>query len=282
MKALLLLLLGLLTFTASLQGEDKIVPWVVIYSGDPAPTEFNPFELIILDSDDHPPIRPIKKPGKTLLGYISLGEVEDYRSYFKEVRDDGILLQENENWPGSFMVDFRSPLWTKRVIEEIIPNVLLQRFDGIMIDTMDNAELLEESNPEKYKGMKKAAADLIQAIRMHYPKMPIMVNRGYYLFSELSDEITMLMAEDVMTTYDFKAKKPTLRTKKGTQEQLDILEGIRSNHPTLQLYSLDYWYPKDTSVVETIYETLSKQGISPYVSTIELDRIYPRPEVKSE
>ncbi len=252
--------------------------WVVYYS-DKAPIEaFNPYSLIVLDTDYHPPLRALKERGKTLLGYISLGEVEKYRHWYKDVKKEGILLKENENWPGSFMVDVRDPRWTKRVIEKLIPQILHKGFDGLIFDTLDNPGILEEENPSKYRGMKDAAAHLVKAIRLHYPDIPIMMNRGYSILPMVANDITFIMAEDNVTTYDFKNEKYLMQPKGVFEEQLKILQEAKNINPKLGLYALDYWDPGDKETIKQIYEINRKHGLNPYVATIKLNEIVPEPK----
>ena len=53
--------------------------WLVYYS-DKAPSEaFKGYDLIVFDSQFHPPLRPLLDRGKTLLGYLNLGEASENR-----------------------------------------------------------------------------------------------------------------------------------------------------------------------------------------------------------
>src|SRR5688500_2167134 len=81
--------------------------WVVVYSEKPAVEEFSAYNLVVLDSIHHPPLRPLLEQRKTVIGYISLGEVENYRDYFKDVEKEGILYEKNPNWPDSRYIDVR-------------------------------------------------------------------------------------------------------------------------------------------------------------------------------
>ena len=82
--------------------------WVVYYSDEAPLSAFEPYNLLILDSDYHPPLGPLAQRGKTLIGYISVGEVESERAHFAEVQAESILLQENENWERSLSFPFRA------------------------------------------------------------------------------------------------------------------------------------------------------------------------------
>ena len=251
--------------------------WVVYYHNNLTPEAFTSYSLVILDSDAHPPISPMLSSGKTVLGYISLGEIADYRSWYKEVSKEGLLLNENQFWPGSYLIDLRDHRWTKRVIEELIPKILRQGFSGIFIDTLDNAAELERIDKKKYAGMTSSAVDLIKAIRRHYPEIKIVLNRGYDLLPHVGGEIDIALGESVYSTYNHQTKKYGLVNKNLYKQQVDILQNAAKQFPDLQIYTLDYWEPEDFKGIKKIYKTQRENGFVPYVSTIGLDRIVAEP-----
>ena len=251
--------------------------WIVYYS-DNAPIEaFDAYKVLVLDSDFHPPLGPLLEQKKLLLGYLSLGEVEQVRHYFRKVKDEGILLHENQYWKGSYFVDVRDPRWTKRVIEELIPAILHQGFRGVFLDTLDNPPHLERQDPAKYGGMTAAATRLVRTIRRHYPTITIMMNRGYELLPEVDGHIDVLLAESFFTDYDFDTKVYSRVPPDLYQEQLSIINAAKTRQPGLRIFTLDYWDPEDRNGIAQIYREQRGNGFSPYVATIELDRIVEEP-----
>lgn len=249
-----------------------------VYYNDEAPIEaFSPYDLIVLDSTYHPKLEGLIEQKKTLLGYISLGEVESERDYFEQVKAEGILLTENENWEGSFYVDMRDPKWTKRVIEELIPGILFQRFDGLFLDTLDNAGVMERSNPEKNKGMVQAAAKLVKTIRNHYPTIKIMMNRGYELLPIVGGDIDMVMGESIYTDYNFDKNIYEYVPEDLYLQQVESLQNAQSKFPHLKIYTLDYWKPNEPEVIKAIYQKERDNGFIPYVATVDLHKIIPEP-----
>jgi len=253
------------------------VPWVVYYSDKANIRQFESFDLLVLDSKYHPALQPLKAQNKKMLGYLSLGEVESHRSYFTEVKNQNMLLMENKFWPGSFFVDLRNPLWTQRVIEDLIPAILHQGFDGIFIDTMDNPGHLERTDPVKYKGMVKAAVNLLRAIKIHYPKVPVMLNRGYELYPKGAQYVEMVLGESIYTDYDFDKKAYKVVKGKDYKLQVKWLKDAKKKKPSLQVFTLDYWDPKDKKGIEQIYKVQRTNGFHPYVSTIKLDTVIQEP-----
>ncbi len=261
----------------SLIGESAHRSWVVCYS-EQAPIEtLASFDLVVLDGQVHPPLEPLLERGRTVLGYLSLGEVASYRSHYDSVRSQGILLERNRHWPDSFMVDLRSPLWTERVLEDLIPEILHEGFHGLFLDTLDNAAFLEDRDPEKYGGMTSAAVRLVRTIRRHYPSLPIMMNRGYEILPRVADKIDLFLAESLYSDYDFDTGTYKPVSVETYEEQVGILRSIRKRWPDLQIFTLDYWDPGDPSGLAEVYARQRSSGFIPYVSTIALDRVITEP-----
>ncbi len=272
-----LLVLTLTVCPARADRYTAAAPWMVYYSAAAPAAAFDAFGLLVLDSVAHPSLAELKDRGKILLGYISLGEVASYRGWFDDLSRQGLLLAENPNWKGSFYIDLRDRRWTKRVIEEIVPAILFEGFDGLFLDTLDNPIHLERVEPETYAGMTAAAARLVRALRLHYPTIPIMLNRAYPLLPEVEDAIDMALGESVYADYDFETGTYGLVDPETYRLQVEFLTAARARRPELRVMTLDYWDPDDTEGIRRIYEVERANGFEPYVATIALDRIVPRP-----
>lgn len=255
--------------------------WIVYYGDETAAAaSLKRYDLIVLDSDRHPPLSPLLERHRNVLGYLSIGEVNKARSYFDELRDEGLLLPENPQWPGSYGVDVRNPRWTARILEKLVPAILQQGFTGVFIDTIDRVTDWERADPVRWRGMNEATIRVVRALRHHYPKMTIMINRGYALWPELLPLVDMVAAESLMATYDFAATKYQIVDDQVLERDLRMLQSVREQHASLPILTLDYWDPDDAAGLVRIYQTQRQRGFIPYVATIALDRIVaePRPE----
>jgi len=267
----------LVAMTIAVAPTRAAVPWVVYY-GDTAPAEaFDPYDVVVLDSQYHPPLQPLLDRGKTVLGYISLGEVEAHRPWFKAVRNEGLLRGENPYWEDSFYVDTRDRRWTERVLHELVPRILRAGFHGIFIDTLDNPAELERIDPKGNAGMTAAAASLVRAIRHHFPHTRIMLNRAYEILPEVAGAIDMVLGESVYADWNFEAEHYERVEADTYRHQVELLQAAQRRNPRLQVMTLDYWDPDDTAGIARIYAAQSGNGFSPYVATLALDRIVPRP-----
>ncbi len=253
--------------------------WLAYYSNEASPADFRDYDLLVLDSDYRPALAPLSEHGKTLLGYLSLGEAEQYRHHFAAVKEQGLLLQENPNWEGSFFLDIRERVWTERVIYELIPYLLHQGFDGVFLDTLDSPLHLEREDPQRYSGMGEAAVELVRTIRRQFPYLKIMLNRAYEILPRVSGDIDMVLGESVYADYDFSSKTYKRVPKDLYERQLAYLNQARQINPQLKVYTLDYWEPEDKHGVAEIYRAQRANGFIPYVATVALDRIVSEPRI---
>ena len=256
------------------------VSWAVFYGQETSFETLRPFDLLIFDRMAHPPLEPLVDAGKTVFGYISLGELNRDRAEFARLDSWGALGEENPNWPGSHFVDVRDTRWAALVIEEIVPAILQRGFQGLFLDTLDNPVELERRDPVGNAGMTRAAARLVQALKLHWPDVPIIMNRGYGLLDAVGADIDYVLGESVYADYDFETKTYRKVPDALYQEQVGILTRALEENPKLAVLTLDYWDPKDSAMIAEIYRIQKENGFSPYVATVELDRIVPVPTGK--
>lgn len=256
---------------------DDVKNWAVVY-GQASLKDLESYDVVVLEPGNKLPIDEFRLRNQETFGYLNFGEVEKNRPYFEELKDKKILLAENPNWPGSYFIDIRDKRWQGMVIETIIPSILAHRYDGLFLDTVDNAAYLEEKDPEQYKGMKQAAIDLIKGIHYQYPGVKIFLNRGYAILPEVAKSIDMVLGESVYTTYDHQTKRYKFVEGDEYQEQVKILQKAQQTNPHLKVFTLDYWDPTDTTEIKKIYSLQRGNGFIPYVSTIDLQKLVKEPK----
>ncbi len=93
-----------------------------------------------------------KKNGslRLVIAYVSIGEAEDYRYYWKEEwasNPPSWLLGENANWQGNYAVKYWDPEWQKIIYgndSSYIKRVIDAGFDGVYLDKIDEYEYFEK------------------------------------------------------------------------------------------------------------------------------------------
>lgn len=254
------------------------LPWIVYYANDLPANAFEDYRLLVFEPEAHPELAPLKDAGREVYGYISLGEVEQWRDHYDHIRAMGILRDENAYWPGSYFVDVRDGRWVKTVIEDLVPQILRRGFQGLFLDTLDNPPELERRDPARYAGITESAVRLVRALKLHYPRVPLILNRGYELLPKLASVVDYVLGESVYADYDFDRKTYGLVPKDLYRQQVDILKRAQRAAPNLTVLTLDYWDPADKPGIARIYAEQRSNGFHPYVSVVELDIVVPEPK----
>ena len=252
--------------------------WAVFYGAAAEPDAFTGIETVILDPGFLGSIAEIAKLGSTPYGYLSLGEIKKSGPWFPHLSGGNVLLDENRSWPGTFTVDVRKDAWRKLMLEQAVPRLLAQGFQGIFLDTLDTPPYLEQLDAVRYGGMHAAAVALVRDIRRAFPDVPLIMNRGYALLPELAGAVDAIVAESLLTTYDFASKSYKWVPDKELKAQISLLRPAlsRTGSP-LRILSLDYWDPADSQTIRDIYRRERELGHAPYVATILLDQVVREP-----
>lgn len=119
--------------------------------------------------------------GRKVIAYISIGEAEDYRPYWrKEWGNHGKLTSaapswlgvENSEWKGNYRVKYWQPAWQKLMLAAI-DDAMAQGFDGVYLDCVDGFETFEQDgkdfiddriNPETKQSFRRDMVDWVKAI----------------------------------------------------------------------------------------------------------------------
>lgn len=92
--------------------------------------------ILVIEPEDYTKdeISALKKAGYKVLGYLNVGAVEDYRSYYKDLKP--YRLSKLEDWDHEWYIDVRRTVvreWAVKRAKEI----KAQGFDGWWIDNLD-------------------------------------------------------------------------------------------------------------------------------------------------
>lgn len=256
---------------------DAALRWAVDYGAATDPVLAKRYQLLVLEPHHARPIAPLRGEGAVLLGYVSLGEVEKRRPYFAALDAAGALGIANPDWPDARRADLRHPAWTAAVLDQIVPQILQLGYDGIFIDTMDNAEAMERQDPRGAKDMVAAGARLIAAIRARFPQIRIMLNRGYAMLDQVAPSIDYVLGESMASRWNFATKRYDMLSDSDWAWQADRLRAAKAINPAMVVTTLDYWDMADRTQVAKLYARERAAGFAPYVATLALDRLWPEP-----
>ncbi|PPD31187.1 MAG: hypothetical protein CTY20_00070 [Hyphomicrobium sp.] len=171
---------------------------------EPADVAASPFDLAVIDhaisanrrflrefTPDEVAAMKIRPDGsrRLLLAYLSIGEAERYRFYWKQdwylpPTRPAWLGQVNPRWDGNFPVKFWDPEWQRLIFgapDAYVDRIVAQGFDGIYLDRADVYAELIKDNPDG----KSEMAAFIVALSGHARRS----NPGFFVIMQNAEEL---------------------------------------------------------------------------------------------
>ncbi|MEI7732074.1 MAG: MJ1477/TM1410 family putative glycoside hydrolase [Verrucomicrobiota bacterium] len=205
--------------------------------------------------------------GRKVVAYISIGEAEDYRPYWRQewgrkgkltAAAPAWLGVENPEWKGNYRVKYWHAEWQKLMLATI-DDALTRGFDGVYLDIVDGFETFEQDgtefiadrvNPETKQSYRRDMVDWVKAIaarvRARNPTALVIPQNG----SQLLAHADFLAAISAIGIEDLFMNGNKLQPKSHTDEVLGHLKKIAAAQKPVLLIE----YPKRTE-----RQTLSKQ-----------------------
>lgn len=106
---------------------------------------------------------------KLLVSYLSIGEAEDYRSYWKrEWSDDPpeFLSTANPEWPDNYTVKYWDQAW-QEIVFQAVDDIVAAGFNGLYLDIVDAFEFWEDVAPDTGIDYRQEMAQFVAAIDAH-------------------------------------------------------------------------------------------------------------------
>ncbi len=261
------------------QRSDSSVRWMVYYGQAIPVSEMPALDYIIAESEHlNPKDYPHSKA--KWLGYVSVGEAEEYRSYWPDLvlqsQEKKILVAANPDWAKAHSVDIRSAEWQSILFDRVIPALLARGYDGLFLDTVDVAASLEELDPIQYQGASEALVRFVREIRRRYPNILIFPNNGFAYMDaskpHYMDVVDGIVVEDLYTRYQFDQKNAvdTPAGDSSTKERILKTFVGKYRKPVLNiLYDNDL----DSSLIRRSALKSEQNGFSWYATHVDLQSV---------
>jgi len=190
---------------------------VLFTYGDFYPKDVSGYEIVVLESAhfDSEDIEILKQQNNTVIGYISLGEVNESAAHFPQVKD--FTLGKNELW-NSHVLDIENEE-TRESLMNIFQFNMKKGLDGMFLDNIDNYTVFGPT-PEK----KDALLDFLQTIHIVFPEIYLMQNAGVSIIDDTHPYINSVAKESIATDYNFEKNKYQLREEEVFFQLLQELE----------------------------------------------------------
>ena len=188
---------------------------------------------------------------RLILAYLSIGEAEDYRYYWRrewnEARPDW-LAPENPKWPGNFPARFWAEQWQRIIFggpDAYLERILAAGFDGIYLDRADVYEEWLEKNPKAEQQMITFIGALAQAARKRNPEFLVVLQNAEELIRHkaIRASIDAIAKEDL---YYGAEHQETANPAAMTEASLAHLR--RARRSGLKVLLLEYLDRRETAV----------------------------------
>lgn len=227
------------------------------------------YDWIVLDQDN-PYFENVKnkfymKNKAKVIAYISIGEIEQHRSYFNQLKK--FSIGSNPMW-ASFIADLREKEYRDFIINKISKELVNKGFDGFFLDTLDSYQLVTKQ--DSWIEFQKAEIELIKELKKNYPDKIIILNRGFEIIDEVKNFIDGVVVESLFYGIDSQKRYREV-TEKERNYLVAQLEKIKSFG--IPVIVIDYIDPKDKEKAKDTVKKISSLGFIPYVSNAELSRV---------
>ena len=165
------------------------------------------------------------RAGRKVLAYISIGEAEEYRPYWrKEWGASGKLSaaapawlgEENPEWKGNYRVKYWNAEWQELILAAV-DDAMARGFDGVYLDIVDGFQTFEQDgpryvddrvNPETKQSYRRDMVDWVKAIaaraRAKNPAALVVPQNGSQLLAQTDflATVSAIGIEDLFTDGD--------------------------------------------------------------------------------
>lgn len=145
---------------------------------------------------------------RIVLAYLSIGEAEDYRSYWNadwHRARPAWLLSENPDWKGNYHTRFWDKEWHSILYgapESYLDTIMLAGFDGVYLDRVDAFERPDQQmdHPQRAAQMVALVRALADYARAQFPSFIVVPQNGEELLADPSYRQTIdgLGKEDLL------------------------------------------------------------------------------------
>jgi cysteinyl-tRNA synthetase len=208
------------------------------------------------------------KFGRKVIAYLSIGEAEDYRAYWRSAwrtNPPAFLLAQNPEWKGNYRVKYWRAEWQKIILADV-DKIMATGFDGVYLDIVDGFETFEQDgnnfiddrvNPETKQSYRRDMVDWVKAVaaraRAKNPTALVIPQNGTQLFAHAD----FLAVADASGVEDLFTNSDKLQTSAETKYRLETLAPLLAAHKP----ALDIEYAKRKERQTFARESAAQHGL---------------------
>jgi uncharacterized protein (TIGR01370 family) len=225
-------------------------------------------EMVILNDDPGIVLGAIP-PGTLRLAYLSVGEADRQKAYWASIRNRPFLVESDPNWPDNVRVDIRDRAWQRLLLEQEVPRLIGRGFQGLMLDTIDTISYLENKDPVRFAGSRKALRSWLSDVRRRYPDIVLLVN-GSEALADAGPFVDGYVVEGVFATYDFGRRDYRATTPAERAWKLAQIERAQSA-ARRPVFAIEYASVGDIALARWATFESANRGFRPYVTVKDVN-----------
>jgi uncharacterized protein (TIGR01370 family) len=167
---------------------------------DAVAARLSPFDLVVIDGEGATPadIAAIQADGTLVLGYLSVGTIEKFRSWYPKLRR--YRLEADKDWEDEWFADVSKRGLRRAFRKRIAPKLLAKGFDGLFLDNV--AMVSARKYRAQRAGMRKLVFSLAGLV--HADDEMLFAQNGFGIFNKLHlfDVLDGWNSESVTWTFD--------------------------------------------------------------------------------
>lgn len=226
-------------------------------------------DLVIVDGEfaTKSQIRSLQSKGATVLGYLSVGSVESWRSWYPQLKP--YRLGPVPGWPGERFADLTQQGARDALTQGIAPPLLAKGFDGLFLDNLD----LVEAVPAQLDATVQTVAELSSMV--HSRGGVLMAQNTDSRLARLLPYLDAWNREDPTGTYDFEKKKYVRTDVPGRRLARRTIKQVKA--AGLLVTTTDYFASQHAPGARRAVRIACKQGAVPFIGEITLSKVARKP-----
>ncbi|XP_055317624.1 uncharacterized protein LOC129576466 [Sitodiplosis mosellana] len=241
------------------------------YAYEPNVTALSKFDWAVVDGDaNFEPPKGGNSANRTVwLSYVSVGEVQSHRPFFKQMPRSW-LIGKNDAWE-SYVINQTAPGWTSFFVEKVATPFWNRGFKGFFLDTLDSYQIVAKTEAQR-QAQENGLAQTILALKHQFPNAILIMNRGFEIMSRVHQAANMVAFESLYAGWNQAKQKYMPVSENDRNWLLAQVQGIKTQY-NLPILAIDYCPPKNMTCVRTTVNRIIQQGIVPYVTDPQLQTV---------
>lgn len=239
------------------------------YGANPPWDELKAFDVVVVEPDHLNDPKPHSTPRTEVFAYVSIGEVERTRSYFKDM-PTAWSPAANEPWK-SVVVDQTQAEWPLFFVDRIVAPLWKAGYRGFFIDNLDSFYIIAKTEEERARQTQGLIVAL-RALRAQFPEAKLIFNRGFEVLPELHREAYAVAVESLFRGWNPQRAEYVEVTEADRAWLMNHLQRIRDEYK-LPVIGIDYTPPGARDAARETARKIAGLGFIPWVANSDLDQL---------